>query len=76
MLNSNLDTVLKELRERQRSNRTRPAQQLKPDSEDAIINAVLILSDELEKLAKRCRVIDERVSLAPGAKRVHTRITK
>ena len=70
MSSSVLNDLLKDLRERAEHNKTRPDYKVKPDSESAIISTVLKLADEFEKLEARVGKLDEKVSLAPGAKRI------
>jgi hypothetical protein len=66
MRSSVLDDLLKDLRKRQQDNRTMAPQGLMPKNEPAIIDTVLKLASEFEKLEEWVRKLDNKVA---GSKR-------
>jgi len=55
----NLETQLEKLRTRRADNKTSPPQRLKPKNEDLIMDVVLALADEVDRLKKRVQKLED-----------------
>ena len=60
MLSPNLETQLEKLRARRADNKTLPPQRSKPKNEDLIMDVVLALADEVDRLKKRVQELEDR----------------
>ena len=59
MLSPNLESLREKLRVRRADNSALPPQRLKPKNEDLIMDVVLALTDEVDRLKKRVQELED-----------------